>query len=77
MATTFASLGLQALSDSEKVALVDDLSEEVETTVPPASWLTPTQRTELKRRIADLDANLGDTIPWEDVEAEIERRFGR
>lgn len=76
MATTFESLGLQKLSQDEKIALVDDLSEELEAAIPQSSWLTPSQREELRRRIADMDANPHDSIPWADVQAEIERRFG-
>ena len=76
MPMTFESLGLQKLSQHEKIALVDDLSEELEMIIPQSSWLTTNQREELRRRIADMDANPHDWIPWADVKAEIERRFG-
>ncbi len=76
MATTFESLGLEKLSHDEKIALVDDLSDELEASPPQSPWLTPVQREELRRRIADMDANPHDSIPWADVQAEIESRFG-
>ena len=76
MATTFQSLGLEKLSPVEKIMLIDDLSEELEAEGAQSSWLTPVQREELWRRIADMDANPHDSIPWSDVKAEIERRYG-
>ena len=75
MDTTFQSLGLDKLSQNEKIALVHDLSEELEATIPQSSWLTVAQREELRRRIADMDSNPDTSIPWEEVEAEIQRRF--
>ena len=76
MATTFQSLGLEKLSPVEEMILVDDLSEELEAEGAQSSWLTPVQRDELRRRIADMDAHPHDSIPWGDVKAEIERRYG-
>ena len=76
MATTFQSLGLEKLSPVEEMILVDDLSEELEAEGAQSSWLTPLQRDELRRRIADMDAHPHDSIPWGDVKAEIERRYG-
>ena len=76
MATSFASLGLSHLSHWEKIALVDDLAEELELAASPPA-LSLAQREELKRRIADIEANPDSWIPLNEVHAEIERRFVR
>jgi putative addiction module component (TIGR02574 family) len=38
--------------------------------------LTPEQAAELDRRLADFEANPHDGIPWEQVKAELDKRFG-
>jgi putative addiction module component (TIGR02574 family) len=52
--------------------LVDTLSEPIE---PPA--LTDAMKRELDRRIADMEANPDDEIPWEVVDAELAEELGR
>jgi putative addiction module component (TIGR02574 family) len=39
--------------------------------------LTPEQAAELDRRLADFEANPHEGIPWEQVKAELNKRFGR
>ncbi|MFL5619614.1 MAG: addiction module protein [Gemmatimonadaceae bacterium] len=43
---------------------------------PEALPLTDAERAELDRRIADADAHPEDTIPWEQVRAELFKRGG-
>lgn len=38
--------------------------------------LTPEQSAELDRRISDFEKNPHDCIPWEQVEAKLNKRFG-
>lgn len=38
--------------------------------------LTPEQATELDRRLAEFEQNPRDGIPWEQVEADLNNRFG-
>jgi putative addiction module component (TIGR02574 family) len=38
--------------------------------------LTPEQSAELDRRLADFEKNPHDGIPWEQVEAKLNKRFG-
>ena len=38
--------------------------------------LSPEQSAELDRRIADFEKNPHDGIPWEQVEAKLNKRFG-
>jgi putative addiction module component (TIGR02574 family) len=38
--------------------------------------LTPEQAAELDRRLAEFEKNPHDGIPWEQVEADLNRRFG-
>lgn len=68
MAVTVASLGIDKLPREDRLALVQDIWDTIATD-PPSPLLSETQRQELKRRIAEDDANPEDVIPWEEVKA--------
>jgi putative addiction module component (TIGR02574 family) len=74
MPVTIASLGLDKLTREERLALAHELWESV-AEEPGPSLLTDAQRDELRRRVADADANPDDTIPWEQVKAEGRAKF--
>jgi len=69
MSPTFAALGLDKLSWEDRLALVQELWDSI-TAEKPGGLLTDAQREELRRRVAEADANPDDVIPWEQVKAE-------
>jgi putative addiction module component (TIGR02574 family) len=69
MPVTIASLGLDKLSREERLALVQELWDSIAAEPGPCR-LTDAQREELRRRVAEDDANPDDLIPWEQVKAE-------
>lgn len=66
MAITIESLGIDRLSVSDRLLLVQQIWDSI-AAEPTQLPLTDAQREELERRIADDDANPDDTVPWEEV----------
>ncbi|MEO8336316.1 MAG: addiction module protein [bacterium] len=69
----------RALPIEERLRLVEDIWDSIaeEANVnPDVLPLTDAQRAELDRRIAEADAHPEDTIPWEQVRAELFKRGG-
>ena len=65
----------KALPQAERIKLAQDFWEIVaEDGFDPD--LTPEQSAELDRRLADFENNPRDGIPWEQVEADLNKRFG-
>lgn len=75
MSARMKSLGLDRLSLDERVVLAHELLESVAAEAKPGSMLTEAQKRELDRRLADLDANPDDGIPWEQVKANMQARI--
>lgn len=73
MAPTMESLGLDRLSVAERIELGNELLDSVPSQSMPE--LTEAKLRELRRRLADDDANPDDTIPWEQVKAETHARM--
>ena len=74
MPVTMKSLGLDRLTLDERIVLVHELQDSIAAELAataPGSSLTDAKREELARRLADLDANPDDGIPWEQVKAEM------
>jgi putative addiction module component (TIGR02574 family) len=69
MPPTLQELGIDRMSIEDRIALAqaiwDSIAAETER-VP----LTEAQIAELRRRVADHEANPDDVIPWEQVKAE-------
>lgn len=76
MAPTLEELGIDKLSTDERLMLAQDILESV-MEERPGSSLTPAKREELRRRVAELDANPTDVVSWEDVQASIQARLAR
>ena len=66
MTPTLESLGLDRLSQSDRVTVANALLDSVAADFAPTT-LTDAQLRELDRRIDDDDANPDDVIPWEEV----------
>jgi putative addiction module component (TIGR02574 family) len=77
MTVSFASLGLDGLTTDEKLAAVEQLWNELVASMPPGEMLTPTQRDELRRRVADATARPDDWVAWEDALTATLRRLSR
>jgi putative addiction module component (TIGR02574 family) len=58
------------LSVAERIQLVEDIWDSIAAD-PDALPLTPEQREELDRRLADADADPGEGRPWSEVKARL------
>ncbi|HYH63369.1 MAG TPA: addiction module protein [Urbifossiella sp.] len=72
---TLEQLGIADLTVAERLALVQEILDSVAADQPRPP-LSDAKRQELARRLADADANPGDAVPWEQVEAAARARFG-
>ena len=73
MAPNMKSLGIDALSAEQRVALALEIWESLGDS-PPLSPLTEEQRTELDRRDAEMDANPNQALTWQQIRESVERR---
>jgi putative addiction module component (TIGR02574 family) len=76
MATNPTNPSVFDLSPAEKLQLVEDLWDDLAATpdaVPVHDW----QKQELARREANLKKNPGSALTWEQVKANVRRRYGR
>lgn len=68
MSATIKSLGIDRLGVDERLKLVEEIWETIGAegeSVP----ITPAQRAELERRVAEDDLNPDAVTPWEEVKA--------
>ncbi len=74
MSALLTDLGIDRLSVSERLLLIGEIWDSIS---PAAERLPITQaeRTELERRLAALDADPANVVPWEQVEARALARF--
>jgi len=73
MAPTMKELGIDRLTPDQRVALALEIWESLEGARPPAA-LTAEQRAELARRDAELNADPGIALTWEQIRASVERK---
>jgi putative addiction module component (TIGR02574 family) len=70
MAPTMKTLGIDRLSPGEQISLALEIWESLGDARPPGE-LTAQQRAELTRRDAELDANPGIALSWEQIIANV------
>jgi putative addiction module component (TIGR02574 family) len=73
MTPTMKDLGIDRLSPEQRIALALEIWESLGDARPPAR-LTAEQRAELSRRDAELDANPGIALTWEQIRASVETK---
>jgi putative addiction module component (TIGR02574 family) len=76
MTPTLHDLGLDRLSAEDRIALAEALWDSVAEEVERAP-LTPAQRQELERRLADSIARPDAVTPWQEVKAKALARARR
>jgi putative addiction module component (TIGR02574 family) len=76
MSPTLKALGIDRLSAPERIALAQEILDSVYADQPPPP-LSEAKRQELKRRLDDHEANPGDVVSWDQIEAEALARFQR
>lgn len=74
MPATVESLGIDRLTADEQLALVHAIWDRIAATGPAGALLTPEARAELRRRVAECEADPGIMIPWDRVKAESQLR---
>ncbi len=73
MAATMKDLGIDRLSPEQRIALALEIWESLGD-ARPTGRLTAEQRAELARRDAELDANPGIAMTWEQIRASVEKK---
>jgi putative addiction module component (TIGR02574 family) len=76
MQTLINTLGIDRLSAAERLQLIDEIWDSLETEPAPPP-LTEGQKRELDRRLAALEANPTNVTPWETVERRVLARLNR
>lgn len=69
-----AAYDFSRLSVSERIQLVEDLWDSIAASGADVP-LTAAEIQELDRRLDDLEANPGASVPWDEVRARIEERL--
>jgi len=64
---------IRRLPEAERREIVERIQDEF---LKGEDELTPEQAAELDRRLAEFEKNPHDGIPWEQVEADLNKRFG-
>ena len=76
MSPTMEDLGIDRLSSEDRISLAQEILDSVMADRAPAT-LSQTKRDELRRRVAEHEANPNDVVPWEQVQAEAAARIGQ
>jgi putative addiction module component (TIGR02574 family) len=71
MAATMKDFGIDGLSPKDRIALALEIWESLGD-ARPAGRLTDEQRAELSRRDAELEANPGAALTWEQIRSSVE-----
>ncbi len=70
MSSIMKNLGIDQLSVAQRILLVEEIWESIAET-PEAVPMTPAQREELERRLADYEADPKAGSSWEEVKARL------
>jgi putative addiction module component (TIGR02574 family) len=70
MAPTMKELGIDKLSLDDRLALVEEIWNSIAAD-PDALPLTDDQKRLLSRRMADLDANPGNVLTWDEIKRNV------
>ena len=65
----------RALPWDEQMLLLNELNEDLGTDAPEPADLDDDTKQMLDRRIADMEANPNDVVPWEQVYADAKSRL--
>ena len=76
MTPTIQSLGIDRLTRDQRIALVQEIWNTIAAEAPPPLLADPL-RDELRRRVADDDANPDDVVSWDIVKATTLARLKR
>lgn len=71
-----ATLDFKALPISERLQLVEDIWDSIAEDTSGAFQLSPDDAAELRRRLAQHQADPSSAIPWEQVRAELFNKQG-
>ena len=73
MGPTMKDLGIDQLSVTERLALVQEIWDSI-AAIPDQLPLTEAQKQEMDRRLADLDANPNNVLTWQEIKDRIRGR---
>lgn len=73
MSPTMQELGIDRMSPEQRIALALEIWESLGEDRPP-SRLTDERRAELARRDAEMDANPGIALTWQQIRASVEAK---
>jgi len=73
MAPDLNALGIDEMTVDERLRLIDAIWA----TIPDPPPLTPAQEQELDRRLDEIDAGRATFIPYQQVKADFEARYGK
>jgi len=76
MPSLMSALGIDRLSTAERFQLVQELWDSIASEAEQMP-LSESQKQELDRRLAALEANPERVVAWEEVEARIMARLGK
>jgi putative addiction module component (TIGR02574 family) len=74
MSPTLEELGIDQMPIEERIALVQEILDTV-IAERKSGPLSEAKKDELRRRLADDEANPDDVIPWEQIKAEALARY--
>ncbi len=71
MAATMKELGIDRLSVEERLALVQEIWDSIVAT-PELPGLSEQQKHLFEQRMAELDANPGDVLTWDEIRRDVQ-----